>query len=112
MQSDPFGAVMELQLRRTATLNDPPIGRWNGATPMLMTMVVLAMIVHDLYKYGFHARHHDEGTADHIAMILMYGQIPIVVSFVVSGWHEFRRIAPVLGTQVSLWLLTFAAAYL
>jgi len=103
---------MELHVRHSATLNDPPIGRWNGAAPILMTLIVLAMIVHELYKYGFHAPHHDEDTADHIGIILMYGQIPIVISFVVSGRHELRRIAPVLVTQVSLWLLTFAAAFL
>jgi hypothetical protein len=103
---------MQVQFSQNAASSDHPINRWNGATPLLMTLVALALIVRDLVRNGLHAPHHDEGAADHIAIILMYGQIPIVISFVVSGWREFRRIAPVVAAQVSLWLLTFGASYL
>jgi hypothetical protein len=90
----------------------PPIKRWNGAMPLVMTSVVLVMVILDLIRYGFHAPRHDEGTADHIAMLLMFGQIPIIISFVVSGRNEIKRIAPVLITQMALWLLTYTLAWM
>jgi hypothetical protein len=88
----------------------PPIQRWSGATPLVMTGIVLVMVVMDLIRYGFHAPRHDEGAADHIAILLMFGQTPIVISFLWSGRKEIKRIAPVFVAQVVLWLLTYALA--
>ena len=102
---------MEMQSRRSPT-SEHPIFRWHGATPIVMSLVVLAMIAYELLRDGFHAPRHDEETADHIAIILMYGQLPIILGFIVFGWREFRRIVPVLITQISLWLFTYAAAQL
>ena len=92
--------------------SEHPVYRCTGATPILMSSVVLAMIAYELLRDGFHAPRRDEDAADHVAIILMFGQLPIILSFVVFGWRKFRRIAPVLVVQVSLWLLTFAAAQL
>lgn len=88
----------------------PPIQRWNGATPLVMTGIVLVMVVMDLIRHGFHAPRHDEGAADHIAILLMFGQIPIVISFLWSGRKEIKRIVPVFVAQVALWLLTYVLA--
>jgi hypothetical protein len=70
----------------------------------------LVMVVIDLLRHGLHAPRHDEGAADHIAILLMFGQIPIVVSFLVSARHELRRIAPVFAAQVVFWLITYLLA--
>jgi hypothetical protein len=75
-----------------------------------MTGIVLVMVVLALICHGLHAPHHDEGTADHVAILLMFGQIPIVISFLVSGRKEIKRIAPVFIAQMALWLLTYALA--
>lgn len=86
------------------------IQRWNGATPLVMTGVVFVMVVMDLIRYGFHAPRHDEGNADHIAILLMFGQIPIIVSFLWSGRKEIKRIAPVFIAQVAFWFMTYVLA--
>ena len=90
----------------------PPLLRWNGATPLLMSLVVLVMVAVDLLRHGLNAPRHDEGTTDHIAILLMFGQLPIMLSLVVSGWREWRRIRPVLALQIALWGLVFFAASL
>ncbi|GGA16942.1 hypothetical protein [Dyella nitratireducens] len=80
--------------------------------PILMSMVVLLMIGMELWKHGLHAPHHDEGTVDHIAMLLMYGQIPIMCWFVAWRRHPVRSILPTLAIQLALWATTFALAAL
>jgi hypothetical protein len=40
----------------------------------------------------------------------MFGQIPIVISFLWSGRKEIKRIVPVFVAQVALWLLTYVLA--
>jgi len=77
-----------------------------------MSLTVLAMILSEAGKYGWHAPRRDESGADHVAMLLMYGQLPIVASFVLSGYRELRRIAPLLGVQLFLWAGVFALARL
>jgi hypothetical protein len=94
----------------SALPNGAPIRQWDGAMPILMSLVVLLMIAVELWKHGTHASHHDEDTADHIAMLLMFGQIPIMFWFAASGRHHVRRILPTLVIQLSLWAITFAAA--
>jgi hypothetical protein len=80
--------------------------------PLLMSLIVLAMIVVDLVRYGLHAPRHDEGTADHIAILLMFGQLPIMLSLVISGWREWPRVRSVLTLQIALWGLVFFMASL
>ena len=63
----------------------PPIQRWNGATPLVMSGIVLVMVVMDLIRHGFRAPRHDEGAADHIAMLLMFGRYPSSSAFYGRG---------------------------
>lgn len=86
------------------------IRQWDGATPILMSIAMLSMVAFDLWKHGTHAPRHDEDTADHIAMLLMYGQVPIMFCFAASGRKRVLRILPVLALQLALWALAFAAA--
>ena len=78
--------------------------------PILMSIVVLLMVVGELWRHGLHAAHHDEGTADHIAMLLMFGQIPIMFWLTAPWRHRGRSVLPTLAIQLSLWAITFASA--
>lgn len=90
--------------------NGAPIKQWDGAMPIIMSLTVLMMVAFDLWKHGLHAAHHDESGADHLAMLLMFGQIPIMFWFTRPGAHRIRSILPVLMIQLSLWAITFASA--
>jgi hypothetical protein len=87
-----------------------PIRQWDGATPIIMSAIVLLMIATELWKYGLHAPHHDEGTVDHIAILLMFGQIPIMFWFAAPGRRLARQVVPTLAIQLSLWAITFILA--
>lgn len=89
-------------------IHDAPLRQWEGATPILMSLVVLVMIAVEIEKHGLHAPHHDEETADHFAMLLMYGQLPIM--FWLVARHPARKILLSLFIQLSLWAITFASA--
>ncbi len=78
--------------------------------PILMSIVVLLMVIVDLWRHGLHPAHHDEGTADHIAMLLMFGQIPIMFWLTAPWRHRGRRVLPTLAIQLSLWVITFVLA--
>lgn len=87
-----------------------PIQQWDGAMPILMSVVVLMMVVVELCRHGLHASHHDEGTPDHVATMLMFGQVPIMFWFVASRRHPALRILPTLAIQLALWAIAFASA--
>ncbi|RDS79721.1 hypothetical protein DWU98_16790 [Dyella monticola] len=89
---------------------DAPLWQWDGAMPIIMSLVVLLMVAVELCKQGLHAPHHDEGTADHIAIMLMFGQVPIMFWFVLSRRHHVSRMLPTLAIQLMLWSITFALA--
>jgi hypothetical protein len=90
--------------------NSDPIRQWDGAMPILMSMAVLLMVVVELFQHGPHAPHHDENTSDHIAIMLMFGQVPIMFWFVAMRRQSVRRILPTLAIQLVLWSVTFASA--
>jgi len=87
-----------------------PLRQWDGAMPIIMSLVVVLMVLVDLCTHGLHAPHHDEGTADHIAILLMFGQVPIMFWFVASRRGQVSRILPTLAIQLMLWSITFAMA--
>jgi hypothetical protein len=70
------------------------------------------VILVQLGKYGLHPPPRAESGTDHLAMLLMFGQLPIMASLLLAGRRELRRVAPVLGLQVLLWAVVFAAARL
>ena len=78
--------------------------------PVLMSVTVLLMIIVELIRYGLHAPRHDEGTSDHIAIMLMFGQVPIMFWFVATRRHSVSVILPTLAIQLSLWAIAFASA--
>lgn len=93
---------------RPGWINGAPLRRWEGAMPILMSLVVLVMVVVEIGKHGLHAQHHDEDTADHFTMLLMYGQIPIM--FWLVARRPARKILLTLFIQLALWAMTFVSA--
>ncbi|MET3650501.1 hypothetical protein [Dyella japonica] len=71
-----------------------------------MSLVVLLMIAADIWKHGLHAPHHPDDTADHIAQLLMFGQI-IMFRFAAPGRYPARRTLPTLALQLAPWVTTF-----
>lgn len=86
-----------------------PLRAWDGVAPLLMSLAVLLMIASELWRYGLHA-HHVSDLADHVAQLLMFGQIPIMFWFAAPGRRRVRQILPVLALQLGLWAITFALA--
>jgi hypothetical protein len=86
-----------------------PLRAWDGAAPLLMSLAVLLMIASELGRYGLHA-HHVNDLADHIAQLLMFGQIPIMSWFAAPGRRRVRPTLPTLALQLALWAITFALA--
>ncbi len=92
-------------------MNEPPINRWSGAAPILMSLAAFFLVLWMIAKFGVgpHPKH-DEGTIDHIFIVLMWLQLPIIAAFVFSGRRELKRIFPILTLQLALWAITAAAA--
>lgn len=92
--------------RMNRNLSNP----WFTGAPVLMSLVVLAMLAHEMFMHGVHAPHHDEGLAGHLASLLMLGQIPLFAAFIWSGRGELRHRWPTLIAPIALWALTVACA--
>jgi hypothetical protein len=95
-------------------LSTPPGGSliraWDGATPIMMSLAVLVMVAIDCLRHGLHAPHHDEDGMDHLAMLLMFGQIPIMIWFTAPRRHRFRQVLPILALQLLMWIVAFVSA--
>ena len=89
-----------------------PTNQWTFWVPIFMSLLVLLMVVHDLAKFGLHAPHHDETGADHIAMLLMFGQLPIMIGFIVAKWTTLKWRVAASAMQVVLWVLVYESARL
>lgn len=98
---DPSGSIQK---------GNSPIRRWDGAMPILMSIAVLLMIATEIARHGLHAPRGDEDASDHIAMLLMYGQIPIMFWFVATRRQPAGRILSTLALQLALWVITFVSA--
>jgi hypothetical protein len=70
---------------------------WSAIAPIAMSLLVLLMLIAGDALFGPNPLPiHDEDAADHIGMILMYGQVPIMLYFAFAGRHRLRRMLPVL----------------
>jgi hypothetical protein len=84
-------------------MSENPIKSWSGLLPPVMSSAVLALIaVDDLFALN-PLPIHDEGAIDHLGMLLMAGQIPVILYFAFSGRKHLARIIPALALQCVLW---------
>ena len=76
-----------------------------------MSLMALTMVLWAIGKYGLgpHQKHDEDG-ADHIFILLMYLQLPIIAAFVFSSHRQVRQILPVLALQLTLWAITAGVA--
>jgi hypothetical protein len=73
-------------------------GGWSAIAPIAMSSLVLLMLIAGDALFGANPLPiHDEDAADHIGMILMYGQVPIMLYFAFAGRHRIKTMVPVLG---------------
>ena len=86
----------------------------SAIAPIAMSLLVLLLLIAGDTLFGPNPLPiHDEDAADHIGMILMYGQVPIMLYFAFAGRHRIKTMLPVLLVQCLLWVSIFAAvAYL
>jgi hypothetical protein len=77
--------------------------------PQVMSLLALAIC---LVGWTGIVRHPpgDEGTLAHLYQLIMVGQIPVMVIFLVTAAHQgSRHTLQVLGLQIALWILALAA---
>jgi hypothetical protein len=90
-------------------VNGHPIKDPAAVVPLLMSaLLILLLGISEIIPLGPSIPIHDEYLADHVAMLLFYGQVPIIVLFAALYRGEFKRAAPVLALQLSLLAATFA----
>ena len=80
--------------------------------PVAMSLGALATVLVFLARHGT-APQPDEGSAAHLWQLLMAGQVPVVLSFVLS-WlpRSPRQAAPILALQVGAALSAMAPVFL
>ena len=84
----------------------------SGFLPVAMSLAALATVVGHVAMFGT-AREADEGTAAHLWMLLMAGQVPIVASFAISQLPRTPRQALfILALQAGAALAALAPVFL
>jgi hypothetical protein len=89
-------------------MTDHPINRWSGTLPLFLSLTALFMVSHgyaDYHRFGPPA---DEGGAEHLFLIALAIQLPMMIWFVYATRREARRARPVFVGQLGL----FAVALL
>lgn len=76
---------------------------FTGLAPLVMSVVLcLLLAISAVVPLGPEIPIHDEYTWDHIGMLLLFGQVPIILCFVVRHRHQGWTSMPVLALQLSL----------
>jgi hypothetical protein len=91
-------------------MNKYPIA-WSGVVPIAMSLTLLLMWIGRGVIGVNPLPIHDEDAIDHVGMLLMYGQVPVIAYFVFNSRRQIKRTLPLLGVQLSLWALVLAAVY-
>jgi hypothetical protein len=84
------------------------LARFCGIAPIVMSLISLALVIEGAIEFGSHPPA-DEGWQAHIFQLLMVTELPIILAFVVIGWHSLKRNLPTLGAQVLLWAVALGA---
>src|SRR5579859_5462858 len=89
-------------------MSDHPINRWSGTLPLLLSLIALLMVGHGYGDYRRFGPPADEGGAEHLFLLALAVQLPMMLWFAYTARREARRARPVLVGQVGL----FAVALL
>jgi hypothetical protein len=92
-------------------MNVSPIKQPLAFIPVAMSFAALVTVLSHIAIFGV-AREADEGAAAHIWQLLMAGQVPVVVFYVVK-WlpRDPKRTFKVLGIQTAAVLAALAPVY-
>jgi hypothetical protein len=92
-------------------MNDSPMKQPSALVPFAMSVAALALVLVHAAMYGI-VHEVDEGTPAHIFQLLMGGQVPIVMYFVVK-WvpRAPRQALQVLALQAAAAVAAFASVY-
>jgi len=83
-----------------------PISRICASAPIYMSILALLAVAHS-YRG---ASHEDGGW--HIWMLMLLLQLPLVFYFAFTSRQQFRKAAPLVATQATLWALGLIAGAL
>jgi hypothetical protein len=98
-------------LRREVSPMNKYVVAWTGFVPVAMSLTLLLMWMGQ-YVLGVNALPmHDEDAIDHIGMLLMYGQIPLIAFFVFGNRRQIKGVLPLLGVQLSLLAMILGGIY-
>ena len=94
-------------------MTNQSITRLTGYTPVLMSLIALAVVWLGLVEIGFDPARYpkDEESAAHIWQLLMGLQVPIIVLFIITNVRSFTRAVPVLALQLTLVAANIATVY-
>ena len=86
-------------------MSDHPINRWSGTLPFFLSLTALGMAMHayaDFRRYGPPA---DEGGAEHLFLISLAVQIPMIAWFAYATRREAGRARPVFAAQLGFFAI-------
>ena len=81
--------------------------------PILMSLIALIILISYVIIFGVSQQpHEDEGTAAHLFQLLLGGQVPIVLFFLIKWLPKKPREALlILGLQIIAALIPFALVF-
>ena len=92
-------------------MSSHPINRVSGLAPIMMSLLALLAVAKAVVNFKRFGPPGDEDGPWDVFVLMMLVQPPIILYFLYCSRHEFRRMLPVLATQVSLWVISLGAAY-
>ena len=88
-------------LERRTSMSKALIRHWAAVTPLVMSAMLLSIVViGQLIPLGPSIPIHDEYLADHLAMLLFFGQIPVLAFFALHSRRQIERAIPILAVQL------------
>ncbi len=92
-------------------MNISPARQPSAIIPIAMSIAALGTVLYHIARFGI-APEPDEGAAAHIWQLLMAGQVPVVVFYVVKWLPRARRTAlQVLAAQIGAAVAALAPVY-
>jgi hypothetical protein len=93
-------------------MTDHPMNRLSGLLPMFFSAIALVMVLHGYAEFRRHGPPTDEGGAEHVFLLALALEVPVIAWFVFTMRRELKRALPVLGGQTAMWVVAFAAGCL
>jgi hypothetical protein len=85
---------------------------WSGVVPIAMSLTLLLLMWVGGGVLGVNPLPiHDEDAIDHIGMLLVYGQVPVIAYFVFDNRRQIKLMLPMLGVQLALLAMILGGVY-